>query len=190
MTETPRKPGSEELLHRAAAMQLLVFDVDGVLTDGGLFYGPQGEVFKRFDVKDGHGLVMARLVGLPAAILTARRSSIVEARGKELGLVEVVQGERDKGPALQKLLSRQGVPPDRCAFMGDDINDLGPMQMVGLPSCPADAPLEVRQAALFVAHKPGGHGAARELVELCLKASGRWEKACALCGALASSSSA
>lgn len=170
------KPDSQELATRAAAVRLLIFDVDGVLTDGGLYYGSDGEQLKRFDVKDGHGLVMARLVGLPSAVLTARTSRIVEVRGKELGLAAVLQGRRDKLAGLAELLADLRVPADACAYMGDDVNDLGAMGQVGLPACPADAAPEVRQQALFVAQNPGGRGAARELVELCLKASGRWEK--------------
>ncbi len=169
------KPSKEELLERAARVRLLVFDVDGVLTDGGLFYGPSGEELKRFDVKDGHALVMARLAGLPAAVLTARTSSIVEVRGHELGLAAILQGKREKGPALDELLTQFSIPAESCAYMGDDVNDLGPMSRVGLAACPADAVPEVRQEAHFVAQSRGGHGAARELIELCLKASGRWE---------------
>lgn len=172
-----RKPGRQELNARAAEVKLLVFDVDGVLTDGGLYYGPDGEAMKRFDVKDGHGLVMARLCGLPAAVLTARTSSIVEVRGRELGMVAVVQGQKDKCAGLVHLCQRVNVALRDCAYMGDDVNDLGPMAMVGLSACPADAAVEVRQAALFVAQNPGGRGAARELAELCLKASDRWERA-------------
>ena len=160
----------------SAAVKLLVFDVDGVLTDGGLYYGPDGEVLKRFDVKDGHALVMARLLGLPAAILTARTSKIVEVRGRELGLVAVEQGHKDKVRGLRQLCERIGVAPENCAFMGDDINDLGPMGMVGLPACPSDAVSEVRQIAIFVSQAPGGRGAARELVELCLKNANLWER--------------
>ena len=170
------KPGSQELQAKAAAVRLLIFDVDGVLTDGGLYYGADGEQLKRFDVKDGHGLVMARLSGLPSAILTARTSRIVEVRGKELGCVAILQGHRDKSAGLEELLNKLQIAPEACAYMGDDINDLGPMSKVGLPACPADAASEVRQQALFVATNPGGRGAARELAELCLKASGRWEQ--------------
>jgi 3-deoxy-D-manno-octulosonate 8-phosphate phosphatase (KDO 8-P phosphatase) len=173
----PEKPGQEALNAKAQAVKLLVFDVDGVLTDGGLYYGPTGEALKRFDVKDGHGLVMARLVGLSAAILTARRSGMVDVRGKELGFVAVEQGHRDKAKGLTEMLERLGIAREACAYMGDDLNDLAPMAMVGLPACPSDAAPEVRQRALFVTQNPGGRGAARELVELCLKASGRWTQA-------------
>ncbi|RKH42521.1 3-deoxy-D-manno-octulosonate 8-phosphate phosphatase [Corallococcus sicarius] len=179
-TEAPSKPGREELTSRASRVRLLVFDVDGVLTDGGLYYGGDGEVMKRFNVKDGHALVMARLVGLPAAILTARTSRIVEARGRELGLAAVFQGRREKGPALDELLAQLNVPADACAYMGDDLNDLDPMSQSGLSACPADAVPEVRQEAHFVTQNVGGHGAARELVELCLRASGRWDDAVGL----------
>ena len=177
MSGRSTKPGHDELAARARVVKLLVFDVDGVLTDGGLYYGPTGEAQKRFDVKDGHGLVMARLVGLPAAVLTARKSGMVEARGKELGMVAVEQGHKDKKKGLEEMLARLSLTPDVCAYMGDDTNDLAPMGIVGLPACPSDAAPEVRQRALFVAQRAGGHGAARELVELCLKASGRWQRA-------------
>lgn len=174
------RPDQEELRRIAATIKLIVCDCDGVLTDGGLWYGPQGELQKRFDVKDGHGLVMARLVGMPAAIITARRSEIVEVRGKELGLVRVLQGKREKGPALEELCAELNVTPAQCAYMGDDTNDLWPMSLAGLPACPADAVPEVRARAFFIAQNGGGRGAVRELVELCLKASGLWDKALSL----------
>lgn len=177
MSGSTGKPGQEELLERARKVRLLVLDVDGVLTDGGLYYGPEGEAFKRFDVKDGHALVMARLVGLPTALLTGRTSQIVEQRARELKLAAVLQGRRYKRPALEELLGQLGIPAEACAYMGDDVNDVPAMGQVGLPACPADAVLEVRQQALFVSQYRGGRGAVRELVELCLKASGRWDQA-------------
>lgn len=177
------KPERHELYGLAAKVQLVVLDVDGVLTDGGLYYGPEGELMKRFDVKDGHALVMARLVGLRAAILTARKSRIVEVRGQELGLIEVFQGWRDKSAGLEKLCESQQISPDVCAYMGDDVNDLGPLGMVRLAACPSDAAVEVRHRAHFIAQSPGGRGAVRELIELCLKASGRWEQALSHMGA-------
>lgn len=162
---------------RAAGLKALVFDVDGVLTDGGLWYGPTGEVMKRFDVKDGHALVLARLAALPVALLTARTSAIVETRAKELGLARVFQGRREKGPAFEELCAELGVQPREVAYMGDDVNDLPALSRAGLSACPADAVPEVRAAVHYVAASPGGRGAARELVELVLKATGRWERA-------------
>jgi 3-deoxy-D-manno-octulosonate 8-phosphate phosphatase (KDO 8-P phosphatase) len=165
----------EALQARAAKVELVVLDVDGVLTDGGLYYGHEGEVMKRFSVKDGHAIVMARIAGLPCAILTARRSAIVEIRAKELGIRHVLQGQREKGLALDKLLAELSIAPESVAYMGDDTNDVAPLMRVGLPACPADAAPEALERAAFVAKNEGGKGAVRELLELCLKASGRWE---------------
>jgi 3-deoxy-D-manno-octulosonate 8-phosphate phosphatase (KDO 8-P phosphatase) len=169
--------GARQLRERARAVELLVLDVDGVLTDGGLFYGPQGEALKRFDVKDGHGLVLAHLTGLRAAVLTARRSAIVEKRALELWLSPVSQGTRDKRAGLAALLEEAKVPASRAGYVGDDVNDLPPMSEVALACCPSDAVSEVRKIAHYVASARGGHGAVREIVELILKAQGRWEQA-------------
>jgi 3-deoxy-D-manno-octulosonate 8-phosphate phosphatase (KDO 8-P phosphatase) len=176
-------PDLQTVEARAARIKLLVFDVDGVMTDGGLYYGPQGEAFKRFDVKDGHALVLARLTGLPAAILTARTSEIVEVRGRELKLAKVMQGKKDKGPAIEELCAELKVELSEASYMGDDVNDLAPMQRVGLAACPSDAAPEVRAFVHFVAPSRGGFGAVRELTELVLKATGRWPKALELLGA-------
>jgi 3-deoxy-D-manno-octulosonate 8-phosphate phosphatase (KDO 8-P phosphatase) len=162
---------------RAKAIKAIVFDVDGVLTDGGLFYGPTGEAMKRFDVKDGHAMVLARLTGLPVALLTARSSTIVEVRAQELKLAKVYQGRREKGPAFEELCAELGFPLFEVAYMGDDVNDLPPLNRAGLSACPADAVPEVREAVHFVSSRTGGHGAARELIELVLRATGRWEQA-------------
>ena len=179
-TVTRDMDSEEQLQERAAKVKLVVFDVDGVLTDGGLYYGPQGEAMKRFDVKDGHSIVLARLTGLPSAILTARTSDIVATRGAELKMAKVYQGKKDKGPALEELCAELELQPADVAYMGDDLNDLAPMALVGLSACPADASPEVQQAVHFVSQFPGGFGAARELIELVLKATGRWEKVMAL----------
>ena len=159
------------------AIKAIVFDVDGVLTDGGLWYGPTGEVMKRFDVKDGHAMVLARLTSLPVALLTARTSPIVEVRAQELKLARVFQGRREKGPAFEELCAELQLAPHEVAYMGDDVNDLPALNRAGLSACPADAVPEVRAAVQFVSSRPGGHGAARELIELVLKATGRWEQA-------------
>lgn len=161
---------------RARRVKLVVFDVDGVLTDGGLWYGPDGEVMKRFDVKDGHAMVLARLTGLPVALLTARSSRIVETRANELKLAKVFQGRREKGPAFAELCAELQVAPGEAAYMGDDVNDLPAMDQAGLSACPSDAAAEVRAHVHFVATKPGGHGCAREVLELVLRATGRWEQ--------------
>lgn len=162
---------------RAAHIKAIVFDVDGVLTDGGLWYGPTGEAMKRFDVKDGHAMVLARLTGLPIAILTARSSTIVEVRAQELKLAKVYQGRREKGPAFEELCAELALPVAEVAYMGDDVNDLPALNRAGLSGCPADAVIQVREAVHFVSTRLGGHGAAREFIELVLRATGRWEQA-------------
>ncbi len=164
---------------KAKAVKLLVFDVDGVLTDGGLYYGPDGEAFKRFHVKDGHGIVMARLTGLPSAFLTARTSKIVEVRGAELKLAATMQGQKYKAPGLVALCAQLSLKPAQVAYMGDDTNDLPPMELAGLTACPADAAPDVRKAVDYVCTENGGHGAAREFIEQVLKAQGRWAAALA-----------
>jgi 3-deoxy-D-manno-octulosonate 8-phosphate phosphatase (KDO 8-P phosphatase) len=168
---------SAELLRRARSIELVVLDVDGVLTDGGLYYGAKGEMMKRFDVRDGHGIVLGRIVGLRTAVLTARRSTIVDVRAKELQIHPVRQGEREKRRGLDRLLREAGVRPNRAAYMGDDVNDLGPLEMVELAACPSDAASEVERACHFVAQSPGGAGAVRELFEFIIMAQGKWKAA-------------
>jgi 3-deoxy-D-manno-octulosonate 8-phosphate phosphatase (KDO 8-P phosphatase) len=162
-------------LAQASQVRLVVLDVDGVLSDGGLYYGTAGEALKRFDVKDGHGMVLARLAGLKVAWISARTSEAVTARARDLKISHLHQGRRDKLTALQSLLTETGVAATECAYMGDDIHDLDCLARVGLSACPADAVLEVRQRAAFVTQGRGGHGAVRELIELCLKASNKWD---------------
>ncbi|MBI5542267.1 MAG: HAD hydrolase family protein [Deltaproteobacteria bacterium] len=171
------KPDASRMRELARQVDLLVLDVDGVLTDGGLYYGAEGEALKRFDVKDGHGLVLAHLVGLRAAILTARRSAIVEKRASELRISPVLQGFRDKKAGLLELLAMTKVRASRVGYVGDDINDLPAMSLVGFRACPSDAAAEVRRACHFVAKAGGGRGAVREIVELLLKAQGKWAEA-------------
>src|SRR5690349_20462754 len=126
-------------LERARGVRLLALDVDGVLTDGGLWYGPDGEALKRFDVRDGHGIVLLREAGLPAAVLTARTSSMVEVRGRELGLRFVLQGRKDKSAGLDELLALASLTAAEVAYVGDDVNDLPVLERVGFSACPADA---------------------------------------------------
>ncbi|MFO7155549.1 MAG: HAD hydrolase family protein [Pseudomonadota bacterium] len=166
-------------LERARKVELLVLDVDGVLTDGGLYYGPDGEALKRFDVRDGHGIVLCRDAGLPTAILSARVSPAVEARARELRIPFVLQGERDKGTGLDRLLRRCGLPAEALAYIGDDLNDLPVLARVGFSAAPADARPEVRERVHYVCESRGGHGAVRELCELILRAKGLWERAAA-----------
>jgi 3-deoxy-D-manno-octulosonate 8-phosphate phosphatase (KDO 8-P phosphatase) len=162
---------------RAARVQLLVLDVDGVLTDGGLWYSAAGEELKRFDVRDGLGLVVAQRAGLGVAVISGRKSAAAARRLAELGVAEVHLGVEDKGAALAALLDRLGVPAAAAAAMGDDLNDLPLFALVGLALAPRDAVAEVRRKAHWVARRRGGQGAVREAVEWLLRARGAWPRA-------------
>ena len=159
---------------RVSRIRLLVLDVDGVLTDGGLFYGASGEETKRFHVHDGLALVAARKAGLQIAVLSSRASAAVTRRMTELGVSEVHQGVGDKAAGLVALCERLGIPASAVAMMGDDLPDLPAMGRVGLALAPANAVAEVKRAAHWVARRPGGEGAVREAVEMLLKARRAW----------------
>ncbi|MFI5373373.1 MAG: KdsC family phosphatase [Candidatus Rokuibacteriota bacterium] len=159
---------------RAARIRLLILDVDGVLTDGGLLYGASGEETKRFHVHDGLALVAARKAGLQVAVLSSRASAAVTRRMTELGVSEVHQGVMDKASALAALCERLGVPISAVAMMGDDLPDLAAMGRVGLALAPANAVAEVKRVAHWVARRRGGDGAVREAVEMLLKARRAW----------------
>jgi 3-deoxy-D-manno-octulosonate 8-phosphate phosphatase (KDO 8-P phosphatase) len=158
----------------AARIRLLVLDVDGVLTDGGLYYGPSGEHTKRFHVQDGLAMVEARRAGLELAIVSGRKSSAVARRLAELGVAEVHQGVRDKCAVLAGLMARLGLVPAQVAVMGDDLNDLASMRQAGLVLAPRNAVREVRAVAHWVSRRSGGDGAVREALELLLGARRAW----------------
>jgi 3-deoxy-D-manno-octulosonate 8-phosphate phosphatase (KDO 8-P phosphatase) len=163
-----------ELDRKARALTWLVLDVDGVLTDGLLHVGPDGELFKSFHVRDGLAVKLARAAGLKIAILSARDSEVVRRRAGELGVDEVVQGREDKGAALVELLGRHGAAPADAGYVGDDLQDLPALGLAGLSAAPADAAREVRAAVDFVTEAAGGRGCVRELVERLLGARDAW----------------
>ena len=158
------------LLARAARVRLVLFDVDGVLTDGRLYYGAEGEALKAFDAKDGHGLVLLR-DHAELGVVSGRPGKASEARLRELRFRHLVFGQRDKLAAYAEL-APLGFADLEVAYMGDDVNDLPLLRQVGLSAAPADARPEVRSAVHFVAESPGGRGAVRELCELILRAKG------------------
>ncbi len=157
---------------RAARLRLVALDVDGVLTDGRLYYGPQGEALKVFDVRDGHGIKMLQTQGVEVAILSARRSEIVETRARELGVRRVLQGRGDKLAAWRELLQDTGTDPAHGGFIGDDLPDLPVLRQAGFAATVADARDEVKKAAHWIAAEPGGRGAVRALAEFILLAKG------------------
>ena len=159
----------------AARLRLLLFDVDGVLTDGKILLHPDGTESKRFDIKDGTGLVWAQRVGLKVGLLSARTSSATAQRAAQLGVTIVRQGVASKLQAYDDILRQQQLTDAETAYMGDDLLDLPVIARVGLSACPADAVDEVRSRVDFVSRAVGGDGAVREFVEIVLKAQGRWE---------------
>jgi 3-deoxy-D-manno-octulosonate 8-phosphate phosphatase (KDO 8-P phosphatase) len=159
---------------RASRIRLLVLDVDGVLTDGGLLFSASGEETKRFHVHDGLALVAARKAGLQIAVLSSRASAAVTRRMAELGVGLVQQGVADKAGALDALRARLGLEVAEVAMMGDDLPDLPAMGRAGLALAPANAAAEVKRAADWVARRRGGDGAVREAVEMLLKARRAW----------------
>ena len=155
---------------RLRGVRLVVLDVDGVLTDGGLYYAESGEELKRFHVRDGQGIVLLHAAGVRTAIVTARRSAAVERRARELGIAEVHQGVGDKLAAVTAMLARLGMSAAEACYVGDDVGDLAAMRHVGVAAAPADAAPAVRAAAALVTHARGGQGAVRELAERLLAA--------------------
>jgi len=166
----------DEILQRAARIRLVVFDVDGVLTDGSLFLGDGGEEYKAFHSRDGHGMKMLQEAGVELAVITGRTSRVVEHRMASLGIEHVFQGQQDKLPAFEALVARLGLAPAECAYVGDDVVDLPVMRRVGLAIAVQDAhPLVVRHAH-WQTPSPGGRGAARDVCELILEARGELER--------------
>lgn len=162
-----------DLNESARAVRLAIFDVDGVLTDGTLYIGAQGETFKAFNILDGHGLRMLQAAGVATAILSGRESAAVRRRAGELAITEVIEGADDKVAAFEGLIAKLGVDARGCAFMGDDLPDLAVMQRCGLAVAVANAVDEVKAAAHYVTRASGGHGAVRELCDLLLRARGQ-----------------
>jgi len=162
----------QDILSKARRIKLVIFDVDGVLTDGSLYVGDGGEEYKAFNSKDGHGMAMLQRTGVTIAIITGRVSKVVEYRMAELGIEHVYQGRREKLPAFQELLEALELRPDETAYVGDDVVDLPVMGRVGLAIAVGDAHPFVRRHAHWLTASGGGKGAAREVCELIMDARG------------------
>jgi 3-deoxy-D-manno-octulosonate 8-phosphate phosphatase (KDO 8-P phosphatase) len=172
--ELPKYP--EEVLTRARGIRLLILDIDGVLTDGNLYYDATGETLKVFHVRDGHGIKMAQRAGIEVALVSGRRSDAAFHRSRELDITRFYERVRDKVAILEELLAALNLPPAAAAAVGDELVDLPLFQRVGLAVAVADAVPEVRAAAHWVTSLPGGKGAVREVTDLLLQAQGRWEE--------------
>ncbi len=160
------------LTSRAKLIRLVAFDVDGVMTDGGLYFSDSGEEFKRFNSLDGQGLKMLRASGVEVALITGRTSRCVAARAQNLGIEHVFQGVEHKLDAMVDLLNKLKLSRDAAAYMGDDVVDLTVMRHVGLAISVPESPLLVRKHSHYVTQRGGGHGAVREACELIMSAQG------------------
>jgi 3-deoxy-D-manno-octulosonate 8-phosphate phosphatase (KDO 8-P phosphatase) len=160
---------------RARRIRLLLFDVDGVLTDGKIFLHADGTESKTFDIRDGTAIVLAQRAGLRTGLLSGRQSASTTERAAQLRIPIVRQGSADKLETLEEILAGEGLTAGEVAFMGDDLMDLPVLGHVGLGATPADAADEVRSRCHWISSRRGGDGAVRELIEMVLKAQGRWD---------------
>jgi len=164
-----------DVIERAKRVRLVIFDVDGVLTDGSLFLGDDGQEYKAFHSRDGHGMTMLRQSGVTLAIITGRRSEVVRIRMESLGIAHVYQGYRDKLPAYRDIKETLGLDDEAVAYVGDDVVDLPVMRQVGLAIAVADAHPLVVAHCHWQTQAPGGRGAGREVCELIMRAQGTLE---------------
>ena len=162
---------------RAARIKLIAFDIDGVMTDGGLHYSDDGHEFKTFNVQDCLGIVLLKRVGIEVAIITGRNSGVVSHRAADLGVAHVYQGVGNKREVAGKLLAKLGLDWSELAFMGDDLIDLPAMALCGLAIAPANARPIVKERVHAITEASGGHGAVREAIEFILNAQGKLEAA-------------
>ena len=168
-----------ELLERVRRVKLMIFDVDGVLTDGTLYFSETGAELKAFNARDGHGLKMLKESGVEVAILSARRSRAVDVRAAELGITLVEQGAGDKGRAFESLIARAHASAEATGYMGDDLLDLPVLSRCGFAASVPEAPEVVRARVHHVTRAPGGRGAAREVCELIMRAQNTLDTAIA-----------
>lgn len=172
MSEAGRTLDANRFRHLARRLRLMAFDVDGVMTDGSLYYGADGEVFKVFNSQDGHGLKRLAASGVTLAIITGRNSPMVARRAADLGIAQVIQGREDKGAALAALAGELGVGADECAYMGDDEPDVSALLWAALGFSVANGHASALAVASHVTRAAGGKGAVREVCDLLLAARG------------------
>jgi 3-deoxy-D-manno-octulosonate 8-phosphate phosphatase (KDO 8-P phosphatase) len=165
-----------ELLEKIKSVAVLILDVDGVLTDGGIIFDDDGRETKRFDVRDGHGLKMLMRYDIEVILLTGRTSKVVERRAADLGIKDVYQGVRNKLEVFEEILRKRAISNEAAAFMGDDVMDVPVLRRVGFSATVADAMEDVKKVVDYVSEKPGGRGAVREVCEIILNAKGKWSE--------------
>lgn len=174
MVRPPSRNFPPELLLAAQGVRVAFFDIDGVMTDGGILYSDEGETLKRFHTQDGLGIKLLQRAGITPVVITGRDSRPLRKRLDSLGVVEVHYGTEDKRPAAEKTLAALGLTWAQAAAMGDDWPDLPVLRRCAIAAAPPDAHAEVRACARYVTQAPAGHGAAREFCDLLLVASGRY----------------
>lgn len=162
-------------LKKAAQVKLMIFDVDGVLTDGCLHFGPEGEMMKSFNVLDGQGIKLLQQSGVITAIISARQSPIVARRAADLGISHVMQGIHEKKAAFLELIAILGIQAEHCGYIGDDVIDLPVLSRVGFSASVPNAHAEVKSRVHYLTQAAGGHGAAREVCDFILQAQGRYD---------------
>lgn len=167
---------SDDIIKKAEKVNMLILDVDGVLTDGRIIYDNEGRELKFFHVRDGHGLKLLSRYGIKTGIITGRSSSIVDKRAGELGIEFVFQNVKDKKMVIDQIFKEQQVKPEEIAYVGDDIVDIPVFKRVGLRITVPDAPYEVRKEVDYITLNYAGKGAVREVCEIILKAKGLWEE--------------
>lgn len=154
-------------------IKMVIMDVDGTLTDGGMYYDNSGSVMKKFNAQDGMGITLLHKSGIKTAFITSDSSSIVEQRANKLQVSLCIQGSRNKLSSVQEVCTKFGITFEQCAFIGDDVNDEIPMTMVGFSACPSDAVRNIKKVSSYVLEAKGGEGAVREFCEILLAAQGK-----------------
>jgi 3-deoxy-D-manno-octulosonate 8-phosphate phosphatase (KDO 8-P phosphatase) len=177
MGDALEREGPDGALARAKDLKLMIFDVDGVLTDGTLYYSERGEELKAFNIQDGLGIRLLKQYGVEVALITARNSRAVELRAANLGIAQLFQGVEDKRAAYAALLAQLGLPTGQSGYMGDDLIDLPLITRCGFAATVPAAPQALKSRAHYVTRAPGGHGAVREVCEFILRAQGALERA-------------
>lgn len=165
---------TQDALARAKNVKMLILDVDGVLTDGSIAVGDNGELFKTFNVRDGLGITLAQKLGIKTAIITGRESKMLAYRARELKINAFYQNKKNKVPAYKELLAEYQLKDEEVAYIGDDLFDLAVMKRVGFPATVADATEEAKSVSILISDFAGGKGAVRQIIEFILKAQEKW----------------